>query len=66
MIQLLTKELASARTEIERLRVQTAHLQEQLNQQNANSNTTNPLNPSDFLLFAAPNNTFTINSMAPI
>ncbi|KAG0735466.1 hypothetical protein G6F62_011832 [Rhizopus arrhizus] len=48
MIQLLTKELASARTEIERLRVQTAHLQEQLNQQNATSNNTNPLSPSDF------------------
>ncbi|KAG0763416.1 hypothetical protein G6F57_003087 [Rhizopus arrhizus] len=48
MIQLLTKELASARTEIERLRVQTAHLQEQLNQQNNTSKPTNPLNPSDF------------------
>ncbi|KAG1375537.1 hypothetical protein G6F61_008389 [Rhizopus arrhizus] len=48
MIQLLTKELASARTEIERLRAQTAHLQEQLNQQNNTSNPTNPLNPSDF------------------
>ncbi|KAG0811489.1 hypothetical protein G6F26_007870 [Rhizopus arrhizus] len=48
MIQLLTKELASARTEIERLRVQTAHLQEQLNQQNNTSNPTNPLNPLDF------------------
>ncbi|CEG78794.1 hypothetical protein RMATCC62417_13346 [Rhizopus microsporus] len=48
MIQLLTKELASARTEIERLRVQTVYLQEQLNQQNAASNTANPLNPSDF------------------
>jgi hypothetical protein len=48
MIQLLTKELTSARTEIERLRAQTEHLQEQLNQQNATSNTTNPLNSSDF------------------
>jgi hypothetical protein len=48
MIQLLTKELASARTEIERLRAQTAHLQEQLNQQNNTSNPTNPLNPSYF------------------
>ncbi|KAG1051112.1 hypothetical protein G6F43_006669 [Rhizopus delemar] len=48
MIQLLTKELASARTEIERLRVQTAHLQEQLNQQSNVSNPTNHLNPSEF------------------
>ncbi|EIE87857.1 hypothetical protein RO3G_12568 [Rhizopus delemar RA 99-880] len=45
MIQLITKELASARTEIERLRVHTAHLQEQLNQQNNTSNPTNHLNP---------------------
>ncbi|KAG1549161.1 hypothetical protein G6F47_002729 [Rhizopus delemar] len=48
MIQLLTKELASARTETERLRVQTAQLQEQLNQQNNASNPTNHLNPSEF------------------
>ncbi|KAG1464647.1 hypothetical protein G6F46_002674 [Rhizopus delemar] len=48
MIQLLTKELASARTEIERLRVQTAYLQEQLNQQNNTSNPTNHLSSSEF------------------
>ncbi|KAG1138235.1 hypothetical protein G6F37_001796 [Rhizopus arrhizus] len=63
MIQLLTKELASARTEIERLRAQTAHLQEQLNQQNATSNTTNPLNPSDFPLLR--NTTTTLLQSTP-
>ncbi|KAG1134375.1 hypothetical protein G6F42_000563 [Rhizopus arrhizus] len=44
----VTQTNTSARAEIERLRAQTAPLQEQLNQQNATSNTTNPLNPSDF------------------
>ncbi|KAG1047766.1 hypothetical protein G6F43_009805 [Rhizopus delemar] len=61
MIQLQTKELAFTRTEIERLRVQTTHLQ-----QNNTSNPTNPLNPFEFSSSSEhPNNTFTIIFMAP-